>query len=164
MNVQVAATDEREIEVVAAGLPHPPWSTVGCGHHTQERSHFSRSTSGKRCHSQRGRTVTSSPGQRGQVRRAGGERKVPTCRGGAGDWRKVEHGGFGVRGRHGIFSRKGCTTGAATVSVSGVAQEVDMDAVSCARAFVTSLVASHTDAWAGFDGSAPDLADLCREG
>ena len=39
-----------------------------------------------------------------------------------------------------------------------------MLSVSCARAFATSLVVSHTDAWAGVDGSAPDLADLCREG
>ena len=39
-----------------------------------------------------------------------------------------------------------------------------MLSVSCARAFATSLVVSHTDAWAGVDGSAPDLADLYREG
>ena len=31
-------------------------------------------------------------------------------------------GGFGVRGRHGIFSRKGRTTSAATLSFSGVAE------------------------------------------
>ena len=39
-----------------------------------------------------------------------------------------------------------------------------MLSVSCARAFATSLVTSHTDAGAGVDGSAPDLADLYREG
>ena len=35
-----------------------------------------------------------------------------------------------------------------------------MLSVSCARAFATSLVTSHTDAGAGVDGSAPGLADL----
>ena len=39
-----------------------------------------------------------------------------------------------------------------------------MLSVSCARAFATWLVASDTDAWAGVDGSAPDFADLSREG
>ena len=71
---------------------------------------------------------------------------------GSGDWWKVKHGGFGVRGRHDIFSRKGCTTGAVMFSVSGVVEEVDKDVVS------------HTDVWAGVDGLAPDLADLYREG
>ena len=147
MNVQVSATNEREIEVVAAGLPihHGAQLAVDI---TQERSHFSRSTSGYCCHCQRSRTVVSSPGQRSQVRRVGGERTVPTGRGGAGDWWKVEHGGFGVRGRHGIFSRKGCTTGAATFSVSGVVEEVDKDVVNLVWAFATSLVVNHTDAWA----------------
>ena len=39
-----------------------------------------------------------------------------------------------------------------------------MVSVSCARAFATSLVVGQCDAWAGVDGSAPDLADLYREG
>ena len=46
---------------------------------------------------------------------------------------KVEHGGVRVRGRHGIFSRKGRTIGAATLSVSGVAEEVDKAVVSFVR-------------------------------
>ena len=65
---------------------------------------------------------------------------MPTGRGGAGDWWKVESGGFGVRGRHGIFSRKGCTTGAATFSVSGVAEEVDKDVVSFVCQGIRDLV------------------------
>ena len=63
---------------------------------------------------------------------------MPTCRGGAGDWRKVEHGGFGVRDTLGIFSRKG-----RTLSVSGVAEEVDKDAVS--------LVCQGTREFAGYE-------------
>ena len=39
-----------------------------------------------------------------------------------------------------------------------------MLSVSCARAFATSLVVGQCDAWAGVDGSAPDLADLYKEG
>ena len=39
-----------------------------------------------------------------------------------------------------------------------------MLSVSCARPFATSPVVGQCDAWAGVDGSAPDLADLYREG
>ena len=38
-----------------------------------------------------------------------------------------------------------------------------MLSVSCARAFATFLVVSHTDAWAGVDGRRPDLADLSKK-
>ena len=38
-----------------------------------------------------------------------------------------------------------------------------MLAVSCARAFATSLVAPGQDAWSGTDGPSPDLADLLVE-
>ena len=104
-------------------------------------------------------------GQRSQVRRAGGERTVPTCRGGDGVWRKVEHGGFGVRGRRGTSSGKGRPPALRrSAFLAWRKRWTRMLSVSCARAFATSLVTSHTDAWAGVDGSAPDLADLYREG
>ena len=45
MNVQVSATDEREIEVVAAGLPIHHGAQLAVDTHTPERSHFGRSTS-----------------------------------------------------------------------------------------------------------------------
>ena len=81
---------------------------VGRGHHTPERSHFGRSTSDNRSHRQRNHTVTSSPRQRCQVRRACGERTASfiLVKRWRWRWRKVEHGGFGVRGRHGIFSQR----------------------------------------------------------
>ena len=52
----------------------PPWSTVGRGRHTQERSQFSRNTLGNRSHNQRSCIVTSSPGQRGNVELVASER------------------------------------------------------------------------------------------
>ena len=61
-----------------------------------------------RCNRQRSRTVTSSPGQRGQVPRAGGDRTMSTCSGGDGDWRKVEHRGFGVCSWQTCIFSKGC--------------------------------------------------------
>ena len=66
------------------------------------------------------------------MRRTGEERTVATCRGCVGDRWKVGHRGPGVCGRHGLLSGKGRTTGAATLSVSCVAEEVDKDVVSVA--------------------------------
>ena len=40
---------------------------------------------------------------------------------------------------------------------------VRMLAISCARAFASSLISSPTDMWTGTDGPTPDMADLFGE-
>ena len=48
MNISVAATDHRAIEVLASGLSTPPRCPIGCGHHHSVRSH-SRVSSMPQC-------------------------------------------------------------------------------------------------------------------
>ena len=146
MNVQVPATDEREI-----GLWELVFQSNGAQDITQ-RSDLSWCTSDNCCHGQWCRIDTSSPGQRGQVRRTGEERMVSTCRCCVGKRWKVGHRGLGVCGRHGVFSGKD-----AQRFLRGGGQ-------GHAPGRSVSLVVGQRDAGAGVDGSAPDLVDLHREG
>ena len=126
MNVQVSATDEREIEVVAAGLPihhgaqlvvditlHSAVTSVGAPRATVATVNGAALSQARRDKEAKYAELVTSERCRLVVVAL-----------------KVEHGGFGVRGRHGIFSHKRRTTGAATLSVSGLAEEVDKDVVS----------------------------------
>ena len=98
MNVPVSATDERDIEVVAACLPTHHGAQLVTGHHTPERSHFGAL-----------RTTATTVNWDKEAKFA----KLPAserCRlvvVAMETGREVEHGGFGVRGRRGTSSGKG---------------------------------------------------------
>ena len=163
LNVQVPATDEREIEVVAAGLSIHHGAQLAVDITLRSAVTSVWCTSDNRCHCQWCRTDTSSPGAKyAELVRNERCRLVVVALETGGRW-GTEALEF-VADMASSRARDAPPVLRRSAFLAWRKRWTRMLSVSCARAFATSLVVGQRDAWAGVDGSAPDLADLYREG